>query len=770
MDKQNQSSFEDSREYSISEILFIIRKHYKLSFLIFFITLFFTIYYTLAVKPQYRSTSMIMVNEDQKSRSMLNMGLDANRNFISNEIQVLKSRTTSQLTIEKLLDSEYRNDLYILGTKKYEPNFYRTILTFGLLDNSQNIVDVDSEIFAESSDAWIDFCTKELMKSISVKNEKNTDVLSISITSLSPFESSLLVNTLIDIYKKRDIEWVTGEMSHLKHFLVDQLSEKEIELNQIENKLKEFQESEKIFSLDDNSKLILENLTQFETQYNNILAEINIIEEREKYLNAELTADEKGLVNRVSNTINNRLFALKNEIDINESELISTITQYGENHSAVISLKNKINKLRTQLGDETKSLIENGISSADPILYRQTLMDSVISIKAIKANLNSKSISYKEIVDLYDKKLSDLPDKALKLTQLERDRSILSQTYSFMKSKLEEARIGEASKLGKIRILDKAISNSKPIKPNKIKNIFLGVILGCILGLGIPLLIEFFDNTIRSIEQLERRGLSVLSIIPDIMISSNKKNKNNKKYLNRNMDVLKLQRRLITHEDPKSPVSEAYRSLRTSLMYTESESNCQILLVSSAGPGEGKTTSIANLAITYANLGKKTLLIDSDLRKPVIHNVFKLDKTPGLTSFLSKNSSYSDILNKTDIKNLDVITSGIIPPNPSELLASNSMQKFIAMIREEYDVVLFDSPPLIAVTDPYVLMKYVDQFVLVVRSGVTQRGALQRVLEVVGQTDFDITGVIMNAVSESDAYGSGYYYNYYQYYYGESDK
>ena len=610
MDNKNQNNFEDSREYSISEILFIIRKYYKVSFSIFFVVLFFSIYYTLIIKPQYSSTGIIMVNEDQKSMSMLNMGFDAKRNFISNEIQVLKSRTTSELAIKRLISSAYKNDLYILGTKNYEPSFYRTILSFGLLDRSEseiNLVDIPS-------DSLIDIFTKKLMKSISIKNEKNTDVLSISVISLSPDESSLLVNTLIDVYKKRDIEWVTGEMSHLKHFLVDQLTEKEKELNEIENKLKEFQESEKIFSLDDNSKLILENLTQFETQYNNILAEINIIEEREKYLNNELTADEKGLVNRVSNTINNRLFALKNEIDINEGELISTITQYGENHSAVISLKNKIDKLRSQLENETKSLIENGISSADPILYRQTLMDSVISIKSIKANLNSKSISYKEIVDLYDKKLSDLPDKALKLTQLERDRSILSQTYSFMKSKLEEARIGEASKLGKIRILDKAISNPKPVNPNILKNIFLSIILGCFLGAGIPLLIEFFDNTIRSIEQLERRGLSVLSIIPDIAITENKINKNNKKYLNRNLNVLKLQRRLITHEDPKSPVSEAYRSLRTSLMYTESDSSCQVLLVSSSGPGEGKTTSIANLAITYANLGKKTLLIDSDLR------------------------------------------------------------------------------------------------------------------------------------------------------------
>ena len=144
--------------------------------------------------------------------------------------------------------------------------------------------------------------------------------------------------------------------------------------------------------------------------------------------------------------------------------------------------------------------------------------------------------------------------------------------------------------------------------------------------------------------------------------------------------VEKLQRRLIIREDPKSPISEAYRSLRTSLMYTKSNSKSNVILVSSPGPGEGKTTTIANLAITYANLGKKTLLIDSDLRKPVIHNVFKADKSPGLTSFFSGNSDLKGIINKTDIDNLEIITSGVIPPNPSELLDSNKMIDFIEKV------------------------------------------------------------------------------------------
>ena len=334
-----------------------------------------------------------------------------------------------------------------------------------------------------------------------------------------------------------------------------------------------------------------------------------------------------------------------------------------------------------------------------------------------------------------------------------------------MSQKLEEAKIGEASKLSKIRIIDKAIPGAVPVKPKKMQNMLFGLLLGIGLGAAVAMLLELFDNTVKSIEQLERRGLSVLAMIPSI--GTGKTRHNSKRYLKQDKNVAKLHRRLITHEDPKSPVSEAYRSLRTSLMYTRKDEQCNMILASSPGPGEGKTTTIANLAITYANLSKKTLLVDSDLRKPVLHNVFKKDKTPGLTSYLSSKSHLDEIINKTDIANLDLITSGIITPNPSEILESKKMIDFIEKIKDKYDVVLFDSPPLIAVTDPYVLLKYIHQFILIVRPCITERGALDRIVSSTRHADLDITGVVMNAISEENAYGAGYYYNYYQYYYAE---
>ena len=232
-------------------------------------------------------------------------------------------------------------------------------------------------------------------------------------------------------------------------------------------------------------------------------------------------------------------------------------------------------------------------------------MDSVISINAISASLEFKVDELKNVVSQYELDLGSLPEKILDFTRLTRDLNIHTETYSLMRSKLEEARINEASQVGKVRIVDSAKPILKPIAPKKRMILIAGFFMGLLLSLSIVLLYEFIDQSIKSIDELDSRNLTILAIIPSIG-SISRKNKKTKKYQKKFGDVEKLQRRMITREDPKSPISESYRSLRTSLMYSnDSSSKGQVILVSSAGPGEGKTTTIVNLAITYANLGKK---------------------------------------------------------------------------------------------------------------------------------------------------------------------
>ena len=395
MENNSNNNIVEESQYSFSEIYYLLKKHFKLILVVFLFITISSIYYTLIKKPIYSASTIIMVSEDQKSMSMLDMGLGKDRNYIENEIQILKSRTTSEMVVRQLFDSNHRNNLYLFGTKKYESDFYRKLLTFGILDKFEDSIILDTPI----SENVIKTCTNRLSSSIKISNKRNTDAITISITSKDPNEASLLVNTLVQVYMNRDLEWITGEMSHLKMFLIEQLSLKEKELNEIEKKLKEFQEEEKIFSLDANSSLLLEDLTEYETQYNNIIAEISIVTEREEYIKNQLTNDEKILSRNISNTINERLYSLQSEIVGLESEIISTSSQYGETHSAVIELSKKLKILKGKIEKETRSLISRGISVENPIIYRQSLMDSVINLQFTKATLQSRSESYKSLVN-----------------------------------------------------------------------------------------------------------------------------------------------------------------------------------------------------------------------------------------------------------------------------------------------------------------------------------------------------------------------------------
>ena len=205
-------------------------------------------------------------------------------------------------------------------------------------------------------------------------------------------------------------------------------------------------------------------------------------------------------------------------------------------------------------------------------------------------------------------------------------------------------------------------------------------------------------------------------------------------------------------------------------MYRFNSDSGQTILVSSPGPGEGKTTTISNLAITFANLGKRTLIIDTDLRKPVMHTVFNKKQSPGLTDYLMKDeNNIEKIVNKLDIENLSLMTSGIVPPFPSELLGSDRMKKLISQLKNDWDIVLFDLPPLMAVTDAYVILKEMDQFLLITRAAVTQRGALKRAISYLQVAGYIQTGVVVNQIDKSKV-SKDEQFDYYTDYYGDEEK
>jgi len=216
-------------------------------------------------------------------------------------------------------------------------------------------------------------------------------------------------------------------------------------------------------------------------------------------------------------------------------------------------------------------------------------------------------------------------------------------------------------------------------------------------------------------------------------------------------------RNIIAKFNPKSPISEQYRTIRTNIQYASVDNEIKSLLVTSSGPAEGKSTTIANLAVVYAQTGKKVLLIDADLRKPTVHYTFRLDNLRGLSNILVGETSLDQAINRADVDNLDIISSGPIPPNPSELLASRKMERFLEEAKMAYDIVIFDTPPVLAVTDAQILANLVDGTILVVRSKETELDAAKKSKEALESASAKLLGAVLNGREKK---ASNYYYYY----------
>ncbi|MEP6690650.1 MAG: polysaccharide biosynthesis tyrosine autokinase, partial [Gemmatimonadaceae bacterium] len=283
------------------------------------------------------------------------------------------------------------------------------------------------------------------------------------------------------------------------------------------------------------------------------------------------------------------------------------------------------------------------------------------------------------------------------------------------------------------------------------------LIFGLTIGLGVAVAVENLDDSVKSPDEVrDRLGMAVLGTIPRIREGSTMRRDNDDS-------------RLVTHVDPRSPVAEAYRSLRTNLAFARANTAMRTMVLTSPGPADGKSTTVANLAITFAQQGQRTLLIDADLRRAVLDKLFKVPRAPGLTDVLVGQKKLFDILHPTEIPNLSVLGSGQFPPNPAELLGSSAMREVLREAEEHFDIVLLDSPPLLAVTDAAVLATMVDGAILVVRVGATAKTAVRRAMAQLQTVTGRLIGAVLNDVDFRQAAFGGTYGYYYYYYYGQDN-
>ncbi len=347
-----------------------------------------------------------------------------------------------------------------------------------------------------------------------------------------------------------------------------------------------------------------------------------------------------------------------------------------------------------------------------------------------------------------------LPVERTELANLERENDQKAQLYKELFAQLQKAQLDEAVETETIDILDPAIEPELPINSNKKAKAAGGVVFGLVLGVLIIFVWELLDRTIKTVSDIKSHlKLNVLGAIPQIGFDNVFDFQDQEK-------AKMIDQQLVTHDFSPTPISEAYRSLRTSIIYNKKVGRVQTLVVTSTAPGDGKSFTTANFSITLAQQKTSTLLVDTDLRRGVQHNTFGVPKEPGFSNFLCGQVLGSDIIHETHIPNLWMISCGSLVPNPSELLGSLQMRRFLDEMRRKFDLIIFDTPPLNAATDAVVLGTQVDGVAIVVRAGKTHREVARQKLELFQNLEAKIIGVILNGTSVDLAHEGYSYYHY----------
>ena len=439
---------------------------------------------------------------------------------------------------------------------------------------------------------------------------------------------------------------------------------------------------------------------------------------------------------------------LKMEWIRTQQEISELSKRFGPNHPQLLSATAKLQAIRKKIEMDVRSILSSTHSEYQRSKNQeQEILEALQRQQVEVMNLDQLRVAYQELKDAHD---------------------TVHKTYRAITQRIDEIEISSAagSEEDNIFVIAPAKTPVKKAKPKRLQAIGLALILGPMLGIGLAFFLQYLDTTVKTRDDAEQAtGLPVLGYVPALREELNG-------------DALSTERAgydKLAIDRPRSALAEAFRSLRTGLSFSMGTQGVRSILVTSPSPLEGKSLVSINLAITFAQAGKRVLLVDSDLRKPRIHKTFGLSPTVGLSNLLTSEDTVrlGEVVQKTEIENLYVLPSGPRPPNPAELLATERMRGLLGEMEEMFDRVIFDTPPVVNVTDATILMHFVGGGLVVVRGFTTQRDLALRASELLQGTQGRMLGVILNnADTPKGAYGyEGYYYYSSQYYYyGDSEE
>jgi succinoglycan biosynthesis transport protein ExoP len=713
------------RQAHLLDYLMILRKHQWLivSFLLALVTV--VAIATFRMQPVYEATTRIEI--DRESSNFLpfagNGPYDLYQDledYIETQSKILVSETLAMQTIKSLnLDQDSR-----FGGHPQDP---------GTLEVTPAKTGVQSPPPALGG----------FLGGLSVKRVPNSRLLDVTFETTDPKLAAAVVNAHVNNFIEQNFRSKYEATTQASNWLANQLDELKGKVEASEDARIKYERDHQIWTIDEKEDVTTQKLAD---------------------LNRELTAAQADRINKeavyeLAQTANYDAIPAVRESPVTQQSLkrqaelsdqyAEALNQYGPKFPKVVRLEAQLAEIEQLIANEKKNIGNQIVAE-----YRGSRQRELLLQRALDQQKNEAA---------------SMADKMVQYNILKRDAEANKQLYDGLLQKLKEAGITAGLRSSNIRVVDPALMPTAPSRPNKSRNIFLAILVGLIGGVGLALMREYLDNTVKNPDDVESLSrLPSLAVVPAFVNSNGDGRGRLQKLLRGSSNGHQERVALLSHSQPQSAVSEAFRALRTSLLLSQPDRPPQIILVTSALPHEGKTTAAVNIGVTLAQLGDSTLLIDGDLRKPGVSRALSMTdgKHAGLSSYLAGVTAL-DLLTvpHPSIRNLHAIPTGPIPPNSADLLSSHRLAEMMCELRKRYKFIVIDSPPIMAATDAVILSALADGVLLVVRSGETPKEAFTRTRDLLHSVKSRVLGVVLNAVdsSSSDYY---YSYRYYPYAYG----
>jgi polysaccharide biosynthesis transport protein len=709
------------REPHLLDYLIILRKHQWLivTFLLTVVTV--VTIASFKMKPVYEAAARVEV--DKESQNMVPFP-DSNsfgeyedsENYIETQSKILQSETLALMTIKSMDLARY-------------PEFGGTSTVSAI---------------HEGAIARRPAVLGAFLGRLGVKRVPNSRLIQVQFEAEDPQLAAAVVNSHLQNFVEQNFRSKFDATTQATTWLSSELEELRIKVEKSEDARIAYERENQIWQIDEKQDITTQKLADLSKAVTEAQTDVA---QKEALYRMAVSGNVDALPAARTNDVISTLVKHKSELDELYAEALD---QYGPNFPKVLRIAAQQKEVEQNLADARKVMVESVGVEFDTAKTHVELLQEALDKQKAEAN--------------------DLAEKLVQYHILQHDAESNKQLYDGLLQKLKEAGITTGLRSTNIRVVDPALAPTSPSRPQKARNILLAVLVGLVGGIGLALFREYLDNTVKSPDDVEAlTGLPSLAVVPSLPgLPSTQGRLSRLAREAAPQSATGPRVELLSYIQPKSQISEAFRALRTSLLLSQADHPPQVILVTSALPREGKTTAAVNLAVTLAQLGDRTLLMDSDLRKPGIRRALNLTggKEVGLSSYLAGVSTLDEVLMPhPTINNLVALTTGPVPPSPADLLSSHRMREAITDLRHRFKFVVIDSPPVMAATDAVILSALTDGVLLVVRSGETPKEAFTRTRDLLAAVKCRLLGVVLNAV-DSSAPDYYYSYRYYPYAYG----